>query len=39
MRLYFVPVFFGVFKVLLVVSRFEEVALNDTDDPDSCPLT
>lgn len=33
-----VPVLFGVLEVLLVVSRFEEVALNDADDPDTCPL-
>lgn len=33
------PVFFGIFKVLLVVSGLQEVALNDPDDPDSCPLT
>lgn len=33
------PVFFGIFKVLLVVSRFQKVTLNDTDDPASCPLT
>lgn len=29
------PVFFGIFKVLLVVSGLQEVALNDPDDPDS----
>lgn len=38
-RMYSVPVFFGVLKVLLVVSRFKKVALNDTDDSASCPLT
>lgn len=33
-----VPVLLGVLEVLLVVSRFEEVTLNDADNPDSCPL-
>lgn len=32
-----VPVLFGVFKVLLVVGRFEKVTLNDTNDADSSP--
>lgn len=34
-----VPVFFGVLKVLLVVSRFKKVALDNPDNPNSCSLT
>lgn len=32
------PVFFGIFKVLLVVSGLEKVALDDTNDSASRPL-
>lgn len=34
-----VPVFFGVLKVLLVMSRFEKVALDDPDDAGPSSLT
>lgn len=33
------PVFFSIFKVLLVVSGFQKVALDDTDDSASRPST